>query len=146
MMCQLHPIVCVLVCLYAAPAAAQSPALPEATVTLADGSGLLVRLAAVAGGAGLLVRLAAVAGGGVPHDNLCGAAVNTQGAPRATVAVLTGGHVFLTSGGPHAAPVVDGSEIASARPTLTQIPTEQTSQALQGMGALLARLFGVAGA
>lgn len=132
-MCKLYLIASVLVCLYAAPAAAQSPALPEATVTLADVSGLLV-------------RLAAVAGDGVPHDTPCGAAVNTGGASRARVAVLTGGHVFLTSGAPHAAPGSGAGEIAAAGPTPVLIPTEQISQAPKGMGALLARLFGVAGA
>lgn len=126
-------IACVLVCLCAASALAESPALPEGTVTLADASGLSV-------------RLAAGAVGGIQNSNLCGAAVNTEGVARATVAVLTDGRVYLTSGGKFVAPGADAPAIASAdvTPAPTPVPTEQISQAPQGMGALLARLFGLA--
>lgn len=126
-------ILTVTVCLCAVSAAAESSALPEATVTLADASGLNV-------------RLAAGAVGGIQNSNLCGAAVNTEGVARATVAVLTDGRVYLTSGGKFVAPGADVPVIASAEasPTPTPAPAEQTSQAPQGMGALLARLFGLA--
>jgi hypothetical protein len=126
-------ILCVLVCLCAASAAAETPALPEGTVTLADASGLHV-------------RLAAGAVGGIQNSNLCGAAVNTEGVARATVAVMTDGRVYLTRGGTFVAPGSDVSVIAAAdvTPTPTPAPTEQTSQAPQGMGAFLASLFGLA--
>ena len=132
-MFKVYSTVCVLVCLLAAPAAGQTPALPEATVTLADASGLHV-------------RLAAGAVGGIHYANLCGAAVNTEGVARATVAVMTDGHVFLTRGDKGVAPGSDAPAIASAKPASTLLPTEQSSQAPRGMGALLARLFGWVGA
>ena len=114
------------VCLLAAPALAGSSAQPEGTVVLATNSGLLVRVSEEAVDAARL-------------DNPLGGAVNTGGITRATTAVKSGGRVFLVGGGSPAA--------VETRVAALTAPRAQTSQARKspdGLGTLLAKIFGLA--
>ena len=97
-------------------------------MTLADSFGLHVRLTA----------------GGIQNANVCGAAVNTEGVGRATVAVLADGRVFLACGDTFVVPGSDVSAIATAGATPATVSADKTSEAPNGMGTFLARLYRLA--
>lgn len=72
--------------LSASPALAQDTAESQASILLADASGLTIRLQAAG------VQFPALLA------NPCGAAVNTAGVARATLAVVADGRVYLAAG------------------------------------------------
>lgn len=114
-------------CLVASQAFAETNARSGGTLTVADSSGLWVRSAAPSSDMKLT--------GG----NVCASAINTDGIRRATRAVKIGGRVFLTSGRG-----MGRSPALLAAITAHEIRNEQPRKAPQGLGALFARLFGLA--
>jgi len=96
------------------------------------------QMLAMAGNSGLWVRVAAASTDTRPYDgNVCGSAVNTGGVTRATQAVKVGNRVFLT-----------GSNMARTTGTALasrSVPAGETRKAPEGLGNLLAKLFGCAG-
>lgn len=126
-------LICAFVCLAAVPAVAETVPLPEGTITLAS--------------MGLYVRLAASAEAGIQDTNICGAAVNTDGVARATLAVVANGRVFLSGAGRQGLPAMEVAAVtlacAAEPPTPAPTPTPQpVAKAPEGLGAALARLFG----
>ena len=117
------------VCIAASQAVAETPAGSGGTITVASSSGLHVRIVA---------SQAALA---APNGNVCAGAINTDGVSRATSAIKTGGRVFLVgSGSSHA--IVRPSFVAARPPRIDVQPRRQSPQ---GLGVLIAKLFGVAG-
>ena len=121
-------LICIGLCLVAAPALAGPNARVGGTVTVASASGLYVRAASPAAAANLL------------KGNVCGSAVNTEGVTRATRAVKIGGRVFLT-GAPNTN--VGRRPLAAAAPAPAAAPVRRKPRC--GLGVLLARFFGLAG-
>ncbi len=119
-------VLCVGLCLLGAPALAGTPTASAGAVTMASASGLYVRVTSPA----------AVAR--VSRGNVCGAAVNTAGITRATTAVKVGGRIFLTGG---------GSKSLGQMPAVAfhtpQTDSRLTRKSPQGLGTLLARVFGL---
>jgi len=117
-------LVCMVICLVACQALADSETRSEGTVMLASASGLHVRVASVSAGAHL------------PSGNVCGSAVNTGGITRATVAVKTAGRVFLTSERRTNGGGVNVATVIARRP---QVRSARKSP--EGLGAFLARIL-----
>ena len=122
-MTRISTFLCVAVCLVASQALADPP---SGTVLLASDTGLSVRVDSAAAAARL------------DGGNVCGSAVNTGGVARATMAVRSGGRVFLS--GPTARTFGGDVHLASAD---TPRPEPKTSWRGGGLGALLARVFGL---
>ncbi len=113
--------------LAASGAFAGSNAPSSGTATLATSSGILVRVSS------------ATVASTVDSNNVYGAAINTAGVSRATTAVKVGGRVFLTAGRP----------TGTGETPLATVPTRKLQTRRpprpQGLGAVLARIFGVEG-
>lgn len=113
-------------CLMASGALAGTNAQSGGTVMLASNSGLWVRVASAEtdwnGHAG----------------NVCGSAVNTGGITRATTAVKIDGRVFLTGG----RSMLD-RQMNLAAVTRHAIDAKPARKSPQGLGGLLARIFGL---
>jgi len=120
-------LICIGLCLVASQALAETNAQPGGTVTLASNSGLWVRTASP------------LADTNLRGGNVCGSAVNTGGISRATTAVKIGGRVFLTSGRS-----MNGNQMLLAAVTTHGTRAEAARRSPEGLGALLAGIFGLA--
>jgi hypothetical protein len=96
------------------------------TVALASDSGILVRVAAEK------------AASSRESGNVYASAVNTAGVTRATKAAKVGGRVFLTGGRS-----VGSAHTALASAQTYKAPAAKRPQRPQGLGGLLAKVFGV---
>ena len=121
-------LICIGLCLVGVQALAGEGADPEGAVTLASTSGLYVRVDPATTDADLVT------------GNVCGTAVNTGGVTRATGAVKAGGRVFLVGGGS-----TSQSKIVLASFTPPPVEPAPARKHPEGLGTLLARIFGQTG-
>jgi hypothetical protein len=101
---------------------------PAETVVVATASGLAVRAPQRS------VRAS------VSRQNVLASAINTEGVSRATHAVRKNGRVLLRASGP---PTVGVAHVADPEPAVPNSAVRRKAQP-QGLGTLLARLFGQA--